>query len=37
VEGVGSKFTVSLPRFGAECGNGVCKMPPTPSTNGRHG
>jgi two-component system, OmpR family, phosphate regulon sensor histidine kinase PhoR len=35
--GVGSKFTVSLPRFGAECGNGVCKMPPTPSTNGRHG
>jgi two-component system phosphate regulon sensor histidine kinase PhoR len=35
--GVGSKFTVTLPRFGSECGNGVCKVAPTPSTNGRHG
>ncbi len=35
--GRGSKFTVTLPRFGADCGNGGCKMLATPGTNGRHG
>lgn len=35
--GAGSKFTVTLPRFGSECGNGVCKIPAVPATNGRHG
>ncbi len=35
--GTGTKFTVTLPRFGAECENGGCKMPVAPGTNGRHG
>jgi two-component system phosphate regulon sensor histidine kinase PhoR len=35
--GKGSKFVVTLPRFGSECENGGCKMLATPGTNGRHG
>ncbi len=35
--GAGSKFVVTLPRFGSEYGNGACKMPAAPGTNGRHG
>lgn len=35
--GEGSKFTVILPRFGAESGNGVCKIPLPHDSIGRHG